>query len=96
MIRQLRSVAYQERLKELGLLRLQRRKLKGDVIAVMQYMKTLLKKKGIVNLRGPWWTGRGAEEIYVRYWESLSHGKLNKTVALIAWIACRVSIMDSF
>lgn len=97
MIRRLRSMAYQERLKELGLLSLQRRKLKGDTIAITKYIKAFQrrKKKGIVSFPGPWWTGRGAKEIYVRYWESLSHGKLNKTVAFIASIACRGPIMDS-
>lgn len=56
--------------------------------AIMKYIEAFLKKKGIVNFSGPWWTGRGAKEISVGYWESLSHGKLNKTVTFIAWIAC--------
>ena len=88
MIRRLRSMAYQERLKELGLLSLQWRKLKGDMITVMKYIEAFPKKKQIVNLPGAWWIGRGAKEIYVRYWEGLSHCKLNKTVTFIAWIAC--------
>lgn len=68
---------------ELGLLSLRRRKLKVDVIAVMKYLQAL-PKKGIVNSTGPGCTGRGKKYIYIKYWESLSHGNLNKTVAFVA------------
>lgn len=68
---------------ELGLLSLWRRKLKADVIAVMKYVQAL-PKKGIVNSTGPGCTGRGKKDIYIKYWESLSHGNLNKTVAFVA------------
>lgn len=55
---------------ELGLLSLQRRKLKVDVTAVMKYVQAL-PKKGIVNSTGAWCTGRGKKR-HIRYWESLS------------------------
>lgn len=91
------SMTYHERLKELGLLSPQRRKRKGHMTAIMKYTEAFPKKKGIGIFSGPWWTGRGVKEIYVRYWENVSHGKLNKTVAFIAWLAMiAVSTMDSF
>lgn len=39
MIRGLENLSYEDGLKELGLLRLEKRKLQGDIIMAFQYLK---------------------------------------------------------
>ena len=46
MIRVLEHLSYEEKLRESGLLRLQKRRLHGDLTAAFQYLKGAYKQEG--------------------------------------------------